>query len=329
MSLHLLLSVRAVWGFAAQLFLLHTGTGGAWGHIMSLWALEPSILVGCAALLLGYIIIQGFRLTSASFFFTLGVVILLLALVSPLHTLGEYYLFSAHMVQHLLLVLVVPPLLLLGTPAWIFRKLLQWPVADRVERVLGQPAVAWVLATLALYIWHAPVLFELTLHNMQAHIAEHLIFLVTGVIFWWPIMCPLPERHRMNTAASVVFLFSAGVTNCLLGIVLSFAQPGIYPTYVSANDPFGVLVHIRYDWNITPAMDQQLGGMIMWVPGCLAYLGAILGTLGRWYRTPEPVEPNDRPAGAEQGTARTGGISPVTISAAVPAVPAATAVEER
>jgi putative membrane protein len=282
LSLHMLVSSAQ-----ALVFLLHGGPGGAWEHIMSLWAWDPGVLAGCALLLLGYVAIQRFRLSGSSVFFTLGVLVLLLALVSPLHILGEHYLFSAHMVQHLLLVLVVPPLLILGTPAWVFRRLLRWPLADRIERTLGQPAVAWSLAAVAVYVWHVPALFELTLHNMQAHIVEHGTFLVTGALFWWPVMCPLDERRRLNTLSSVLYLFSAGVTNCVLGIVLSFAQPGLYPTYLNPADPFGVLVHIRYEWGITTALDQQLGGMIMWVPGCLAYLGAILGTLGRWYSTPE------------------------------------------
>ncbi|MFL5731701.1 MAG: cytochrome c oxidase assembly protein [Chloroflexia bacterium] len=265
-------------------FLFHAGDQHtAATHLMGMWNLEPSILLGCAGLLLCYIWVQRFRLTAASLFFTAGVLVLLLALASPLHLLGEHYLFSAHMTQHLLLVLVVPPLLLLGTPAWLFRKLLRWAPARRAEAILGHPFVAWTLLTVAIFAWHVPALFNATLENEPLHIFEHLVFLVTGTIFWWPVMSPLKDRQRLGTGAAMFYLFAAGVSNCILGIILTFSSPGLYPAYVSPTDPYGILVHIRYDWGLSPTIDQQLGGMIMWVPGCLAYIGAILGVMARWY----------------------------------------------
>jgi cytochrome c oxidase assembly factor CtaG len=276
------------WSWSSPTLFLHAGDQHTTaGHLMGMWSFEPSVLLGCAGLLLGYMWVQRFRLTGMSLFFTAGVLVLLLALISPLHMLGERYLFSAHMVQHLLLVLVVPPLLLLGIPAWLFRRVLQWEPARRTERILGHPLVAWSLVAVAVYAWHAPVLFNATLANPEIHILEHVIFLVTGTIFWWPVMTPLTESQRLGTGAAVFYLFSAGVTNCVLGIILTFASPGLYPAYVSPSDPYGILVHIRYEWGLSAALDQQLGGMIMWVPGCLAYLGAILGTLARWYSRPE------------------------------------------
>jgi cytochrome c oxidase assembly factor CtaG len=275
------------WSGGATGILLHAGDQHTTtSHLMGMWSLDPSVLLGCAGLLVGYMWVQRFRLTGGSIFFTAGVVVLLLALVSPLHALGERYLFSAHMVQHLLLVLVVPPLLILGTPAWIFRRALEWGPARKIEAVLGHPFPTWLLVTVAIFAWHIPALFNATLANPGIHVLEHVIFLVTGTLFWWPVMNPLRDRERLGPGGAMFYLFSAGIANCLLGIILTFASPGLYPAYVSPPDPYGILVHIRYEWGLSAALDQQLGGMIMWVPGCLAYLGAILGTMARWYKEP-------------------------------------------
>ena len=85
----------------------------------------------------------------------------------------------------------------------------------------------------------------------------------------------------------MVYLFSQGITSCALGIMLTFATPGLYPAYVTPTDPYGMLAHLRYDLGLTPALDQQLGGVFMWVPGCLVYIGAVLAILGRWLSAPD------------------------------------------
>src|SRR4051794_32731593 len=190
------ISIQAWYGGAAGMLMHAGGQNTAGDQLMGMWSFEPSVLLGCAGLLLGYMWMQRFRLNPGSIFFTAGVLVLLLALVSPLHALGETYLFSAHMVQHLLLVLVVPPLLILGTPAWMFRRALQWEPARKLEAVLGHPFPAWFLVTVAIYAWHLPVLFNATLANPAIHTLEHVIFLVTGTIFWWPVMNPLRDRER-------------------------------------------------------------------------------------------------------------------------------------
>ena len=283
--------------------LLHGGNRDALAHIGWMWAWEPSIFVGCALLLLGYTWVQGFRLTGRWPFFTLGVLVLLFALVSPLHVLGERYLFSAHMIQHLLLVLAVPPLLLHGTPAWLFRRVLANPWASRVERVLGSPVVAWALFTVNMWSWHVPALFNATLQNHNVHILEHLLFLVTGTIFWWPVLHPLSERRQLPLPGVVFYMFLAAAASSVLGIVLTFAPPGLYPAYVHPDDTYGILAEIR-GWGLWPAVDQQLAGMGMWVPGCVAYVVAALVALGRWFALPDESEAGpEREAQPVQATA--------------------------
>jgi len=230
---------------------------------MILWDWEPSVIVGCAALATGYIAIVRKRRFHRSPYFLVGVALLLLDLVSPIDRLADGYLFSMHIVQHFLLALVIPPLLLLGTPAFELGSL------NKLERVLGQPPVSWLFGVGTMLAWHIPALFNAALANDGLHIFQHLSFLITGTIFWWPILGPLEDRH-LSTLGAVSYLFSACVCCSLLGAFLTFGPSGLYPAYVGY-------------WGLDPKSDQQLGGMLMWVPGCFVYLSGILSTVMRWY----------------------------------------------
>jgi putative membrane protein len=201
-------------------------------------------------------------------YFLVGVILLLLDLVSPIDALADRYLFSAHIVQHLLLALVIPPLLLLGTPAF------RLGVFEKLECVLGQPPVSWLLGVGVMLLWHIPALFNAALANDGLHIFQHLSFLASGAIFWWPILGPLEDRH-LPTLAAVSYLFSACLCCSLLGAFLTFTPPGLYSVYLSPWHP--------NPWGLDPKSDQQLGGMLMWVPGCFIYLSGILSTLLNWY----------------------------------------------
>ncbi|HBY95970.1 MAG: cytochrome c oxidase assembly protein [Ardenticatenaceae bacterium] len=260
-----------------------------WQIFTSAWEWEPSIVVGCVALLVGYLAALRFRPTKAALWFAGGLLVLLLALVSPLDTLGDTYLFSAHMVQHLLLVLIVPPLLLLGIPPSLAERALQWPLAGRAERVLGQPLVAWLVGIVAIWVWHAPALYNAALNSEAIHIAEHLCFLVSATIFWWPVLMPLPGR-RLAPLATLLYIVPAAMANTLLGILLAYSPLGLYPAYLSPEDTLGILPLLRDSWGLSPKADQQLAGLLMWVPGGLVYLAALLGVLARWFGSPETDE---------------------------------------
>ncbi len=234
---------------------------------MNVWDWEPSVVIGCAALAIGYIALVRRSEFHRAPYFLAGVLLLLLDLVSPIDTLADQYLFSAHIVQHFLLALVIPPLLLLGTPRFDLGRL------DKVERVLGQPPVSWLLGVGTMLAWHIPALFNAALANDGLHIFQHLSFLVTGTIFWWPILGPLEDRH-LPALASVSYLFSACICCSLLGAFLTFGPAGLYPAYL--NPP----AHL---WGLDPKSDQQLGGLLMWIPGCFVYLSGILATVMRWY----------------------------------------------
>jgi putative membrane protein len=257
-----------------------------WQLLTSTWHWHPSVLLGCEALLIGYAAAVRFRLSSAALWYVVGVVVLLVALLSPLHTLGDAYLFSAHMLQHLLLMLIVPPLLLVGLPPALVRQALRHPGLRRVERVLGQPLVAWSLGIGTMWLWHLPVLYNAALRHEGLHIVEHLWFLGSAVIFWWPVLARAQEV-RLVPLAAMVYLFTAMIASSVLGIILTFVPPGLYPTYLHPIDIHGILPLLRNGWGITPAVDQQLGGLLMWMPGSLVYLCAIIATLVHWYGTPE------------------------------------------
>lgn len=257
-----------------------------WQLLTGAWTWDLSVIIGSVALLGLYLAAVHFRFNRQTVLFSAGVLVMFFALESPLEALGDTYSFSAHMLQHLLLILLVPPLLLMGMPRWLTRLILNWPLANRLERILGRPLVAWLLGMVTLWVWHLPVLYNATLLNEKIHIIEHLSFLVTATIFWWPVLAPLPER-RLSPLATIPYLFAAAASSSALGIILTFAPAGLYPAYLQPFDTLGILPLLRQEWGLTPAVDQQLGGLLMWIPGSLAYLAGIIGTIGHWYGTPE------------------------------------------
>ncbi|MCL4559934.1 MAG: cytochrome c oxidase assembly protein [Chloroflexi bacterium] len=250
------------------------------------WSWYPSVLIGSAALVAAYLYAVRGHLTRKAIFFFSGMLVLLIALLSPLDILSDTYLFSAHMVQHLLLIMIASPLLILGIPAEVAARLLEYPLINRIEKILRRPLLAWFLGIGTIYIWHVPLFYNATLANENIHAFEHLTFIVTAVIFWWPIFTPLVS-HRLPPMAAITYLFAAAAGSSVLGLILTYAKPGLYPDYLQPEDTLGILPLIRQDWGITPAVDQQIGGLIMWVPGSGMYLLAQIVVLERWFSQPD------------------------------------------
>lgn len=246
------------------------------------WDWEPSVVIGCAALSIGYLALMRRSPSHRIFYFLGGVVILLLDLVSPIDLLGDQYLFSAHILQHFVLALVVPPLLLAGIPRSLAERALEKPALAWWEREIGRPPVSWLLGIGTMIFWHIPVLFNAALANDGLHILQHLSFLISGTIFWWPVLTAA-ENRRMPPLTAISYLFSACLSCSLLGAALTFARPGLYPAYLNPEDRLGILPLLRNDWGLDRQNDQQFGGLLMWVPGCFVYLSAILATIARWY----------------------------------------------
>ena len=253
-----------------------------WNLFLSTWTWEPSVIFGCLALLLGYVAALRFRLSRSALYFFAGVFVLLLALISPLDMLGDLYLLSAHMLQHLLLVLVVPPLLLLGIPESLAQEALHWPLLARLERLFMRPLVAWFIGVGTLTLWHAPALYEAALEYEPIHILEHLAFIASSVIFWLPVLTPLKAR-RLSPLATAWYLMPAASATTLLGLAIAYAPHVLYPFYLRTTDPRGILFLLRDQWGINAKSDQETAGLMMWVPGSFVYLGAIMIPIARWF----------------------------------------------
>jgi cytochrome c oxidase assembly factor CtaG len=257
--------------------------------LMSMWDFEPSVIAGSVLLLAGYLAAVRFRFDRRTILFLCGVAVMFFALVSPLDGLGDTYLFSAHMLQHILLDLVAPPLFILGLPEGLARRIVSWRPAGAAERFLGRLPVAWTLGIGTLWIWHLPALYDATLESEAVHIFEHLTFLVTGTILWWPVLTPLRER-RMPPLFSMGYLSLAAVANAVLGIIFTISSTPFYAPYAHPEDPLGALPLIRGVWGLDPIQDQQLGGAFMWGIGSLVFFSGIMGQVIRWFGEPESEE---------------------------------------
>ena len=250
------------------------------------WSFEPWALVFASILLGAYILGAGTKLNRHSVLYALGVLVVLFAIVSPLDFLGRHYLFSAHMIQHILLLLIAPLLLLLGIPKATAEKLLKIGPIAAIMRVLGNPVVAWFLGVGAMWAWHMPAIHNMAINNNSLYIAQLISFVLIGMIFWWPVFTPL-ERTRLNPLTGTLYLASACFGCSVLGMLITFAGAGLYTAYINPADTAGLLALIRNDLCITPGVDQQIGGLTMWVPGCLIYLSASMITLAQWYAAPD------------------------------------------
>jgi putative membrane protein len=216
--------------------------------------------------------------------FAAGWLALAVAVISPLHALGDV-LFSAHMTQHELMMVVAAPLLVLGRPvvavvwglppAWR-RRAGAWARhrwVSRGWRALRMPAVAFGAHAAALAVWHLPRPYEATYYSAPLHALQHVSFLATSLLFWWALLRP----PRGKEGEAVFYLFATTLATGALGGLLAFAANLWYPHYAATTGA----------WGLTPLDDQQLGGVIMWVPGGGSYLLAALALVAVWLRSSE------------------------------------------
>jgi cytochrome c oxidase assembly factor CtaG len=279
---------------AANVALAHETGPHDFNELRTSWAFEPGVVI--PLLLAGWLYLRGFRrLRRASpnalggielSCYIAGWLTLVVALVSPLHPWGSV-LFSAHMTQHELLMLVAAPLLVLGRPMIPFlwalprsaaREVSGWATAGW-RRVLWAfitaPFVAWLIHAVVLWTWHLPVLFQATLENEFVHALQHASFLFSALLFWWAV---LHGRQRaLGFGAAVLYMFTTALHSGLLGALLTFAGGVWYPIYSGTTAP----------WGLTPLEDQQLGGLIMWIPAGVVYIIAGLALFAGWLRESE------------------------------------------
>jgi putative membrane protein len=189
-----------------------------------------------------------------------------------LHDLSDGYLFSAHMVQHLVLTLVAPPMLIMGTPGWMLRPALQWRGVGPVARWLTAPAHCFVVFNVVLAAWHLPPMYEYAMAHHPVHIVQHLCFMTAAVLMWWPVLSPLPELPRLSYPGQMLYLFLLSIPMSLVAICIGYSGHVLYPWYASA----------PRIWGITPMEDQIIGSLIMWIPGGLFFFAIISVVFFRW-----------------------------------------------
>jgi putative membrane protein len=194
------------------------------------------------------------------------------ALNGPIHDLSDGYLFSAHMVQHLLITLVGPPLLLAGLEPGMLRPLLGRPAVARAVAGLTRLPVAFTLYNVALVAWHLPGPYNAALEHHGLHVVEHLTFIGTALLAWWPILAPEPALPGPPYGLRMLYLFLMSLPMTAVAAFVTLAESPLYPFYAAAPRV----------WDLSPLDDQRLGGVIMWVPATLAPLVAFTGVFFRW-----------------------------------------------
>lgn len=297
--------IAAVPSFHPALALLHIGSGPfSWTR----WELHPSILIGCGLLLVGYAALIGplrrrYALGPSVddgkvLYWTSGVVLMFVALNGPIHDLSDNFLFSAHMIQHMLLMLIMPPLLLLGLPDWALAPLLRRRPLLAGARLLTNPIVAFAIYNAVFIGWHFPQFYNWALADHNVHIVQHLMFMAAAVIMWWPVVNPVPELARTTTPTRLLYLFALGIPMSIVSAIITLADRVMYPFYGDAPRIFETLSALE---------DQQLGGLIMWVPGGIIFWGAITIIFLRWARREERDEVREREMIVAAGIARAPG----------------------
>jgi putative membrane protein len=219
--------------------------------------------------------------------FVAGCEVLFLALTGPIHDLSDSYLFSAHMVQHLFITLLVPPLLLIGTPDWLVRVLLRPAGLAWLAARIGSPPVAFAIFNGTLAAWHLPVLYNSTLLRLETHILEHLLFVVTACIGWWPVLAPAKEL-RARIEFQMIYLLLIPFPMKVIGMLITLSDSLLYPAYAIAPRIAG----------IGTLTDQRIGGLLMWVPAGFVFWLVLGVHFAAWYRESHPDRERPSEGGA-------------------------------
>jgi putative membrane protein len=206
--------------------------------------------------------------------FYLGLLFFYLAVGSPLDQIAERFLFSAHMVQHQLLVYPAAMLFLLGLPHWMVDPLLGRPGVRGVVRIATRPLVCGLVYTLVIGVWHAPILYDWALQNKFVHVLEHVMFFAAALLYWWPVLSPSRLFPRAAYAVQMLYILAVVIGMTPLFAYLSFSQDILYPTYEYAP---------RIIPNFSAAEDQLLAGVMMKLMGVMVSLAVFTLAFFRWY----------------------------------------------
>ena len=256
----------------SALALLHPIANLSWWR----WSIHPSTVIGIAALgalyIWGSVRLRQQPTTSQKIFFAAGLLVMFASLNGPVHDLSDDYLFSAHMVQHLLLTLAVPPLLLAGTPGWLLRPVLSRKYVAPIVRRLTRAPMAFVIFNLTIAVWHLPPFYNAAMAHHSLHIVEHLTFMAAAVLMWWPLLSQLPEFPRLAYPGQMLYSFLMSIPMSIVAVYIAMADHVLYPAYSAAPRILP----------LTPLEDQLLGALIMWIPGGLIFMIIMTVVFFKW-----------------------------------------------
>jgi putative membrane protein len=263
---------------------LHVGGPEPGGPYYTHWFLDPKVAVAVFGLTAAYLLWVGplnRRRPGAAqrpvstrdvVLFLGGSLSALVALGPPIDDWSHFFLASAHMLQHLILILLTVPLWIAGTPAWVYRPLVDNPVTNWIIGHLTRPAPAFILANMINAVWHMPLLYNLALENELMHTAQHLCFVIAGVLLWWPLMSKVPEWPRLSPPTQAFYLFLSTIPTGMIGALLTYAGP-LYPHYAEAS---------TRPWGIDLKTDQEIAGLMMWVGMNTVILAVVSVIFLRW-----------------------------------------------
>ena len=246
------------------------------------WQLEPTVVVG--VVLAGFLYFRWIHLhrqrhpdetfvtTNQQAMFVAGLATFVLALLSPVDAFAKYLL-SMHMVQHVLLTIVGPPLLLLGLPKAAVEALSNLGRPWVVWRFLTRPLIAFVAFNVVFSLIHLPVVYNLILVNQPFHIASHLVLIGTAIIMWWPVLAPGREYGEISPAMKILYLVASTVPGQIVGAIITLAAAPLYSEYALAPERI---------WGLSLATDQEIGGLLMWVGVGSFFLGVAGMAFFRW-----------------------------------------------
>lgn len=215
--------------------------------------------------------------------FTLGVAALWLAADWPVHDLAEQSLYSVHMAQHLVFQLIAPPLLILGTPSWLLRRLLRPRPVFLAVRTLTRPLTALLVVNAFVAVSHTPQFVDATVSNGLVHLVAHIAVVGFALVMWWPVLSPLPELPHLSYPGRMAYLFAHSIVPTVPASFLTFTSEPLYRAYVEAPRIVSIL---------DPLADQQLAGLLMKILGGFLLWGVIAVLFFRWHAEEESGGPD-------------------------------------
>jgi putative membrane protein len=267
------------------------------GPFFLAWSFDPLVTTGLLAASTAYLWAWRRVRSSAgpqppawhAWSFAAGIAFLAFSLLGPLETYNEQ-LFTLHMSQHLVIMQLATPLLLLGRPVHLILKALpprktratvgflfgKSPVRYAVIAMTG-PVIGFLLFSVNLGLWHLPSLYEAALRNEWIHHAQHLLFAGFSMVYWWVIIDPMPRHHRLSEAWAIGSVFLSMMIGSVIGAILTLSETVLYPFYVETANP----------WGWSPLVDQQVGGLIMWVGSFVLYFVVVVVLVAQFLKRDE------------------------------------------